>query len=59
MQVLDGGIAYMPEESYKPIIRCRFPILVESYRMAIAIEGAVIHGSFGYSYVLTHRDVGC
>ena len=56
MQILNGSITHMAEGSNVTLCPAR---LVEGQRMAVAFEGTAVVSTFGYSYVLTHRDVGC
>ena len=47
----------MTEECNKPIVLR--PVLVESYRMAVAIEGATIVSRIASAHIITGRDIGC
>ena len=53
MQILDGGIAYISEGCNKPLIRR--PVLVESQRVAVTVEGS----TEGCCFTPSHVFAGC
>ena len=54
VQVLDGGVANIAEGSHVLLRPVR---LGESQRMAVAVEHTTIVSAFGYTHMLTRRDV--